>query len=162
MNATQMGPPSKMNSFALKKVIVYLVVTFTLCIPFYYSIISSGEVEVGGGIYIIGLMWCPGIAALLTRFAFQRNLQGMGWGWGKTRYLVGSYLLPLMAMLAVYGITWATGLGGFSGAELTGDTGPGCDSYQGVSGRWSSCMPATTSLKGSSTNSVWIAAIPNM
>jgi membrane protease YdiL (CAAX protease family) len=112
-----------MKSASARKVLVYLALTFALSIPFYYYIISSGEVEVGGGIYIIGLMWCPGLAALFTRLLFQRNLQGVGWRWGKTRYQVWGYLLPLMAILVVYGITWATGLGGFSGAELTGDTG---------------------------------------
>jgi membrane protease YdiL (CAAX protease family) len=38
---------------------------------------------------------------------------------------VWSYLLPLVACLAVYGITWSTGVGGFSGAELTGEAGSG-------------------------------------
>jgi membrane protease YdiL (CAAX protease family) len=114
-----------MKNPAFKKVIVYLVLTFTLCIPFYYYIISAGAIEAGGGIYVIGLMWCPGVAALLTRLVFQRNLRGMGWGWGKTRYQVWSYLLPVIAGLAVYGITWSTGLGGFSSEGLTGEAGFG-------------------------------------
>jgi membrane protease YdiL (CAAX protease family) len=114
-----------MKNPAFKKVIVYLTLTFALCIPFYYTIISAGSIEAGGGVYIVGLMWCPGLAALLTRLIFQRNLRGMGWGWGKTRYQVGSYLLPVMASLVVYGLAWATGLGGFSSAGLTGESGLG-------------------------------------
>lgn len=125
MNVSQTRHLSIMKNLAFKKVIVYLALTFTLCIPFYYTIISTGEVEAGGGIYVIGLMWCPGLAALLTRFVFQRNLRGIGWGWGKTRYQVWSYLLPLIGFLAVYGITWSTGLGGFSSEELTAEAGFG-------------------------------------
>jgi membrane protease YdiL (CAAX protease family) len=125
MNAIQTSHLSIMKNPAFKKVIVYLVLTFTLCIPFYYYIISTGDVDAGGGIYVIGLMWCPGVAALLTRLVFQRNLRGMGWGWGKTRYQVWGYLLPIIACLAVYGITWSTGLGGFSSETLTSEAGFG-------------------------------------
>jgi membrane protease YdiL (CAAX protease family) len=114
-----------MKTSAFQKVIVYLALTFALCIPFYYLIISAGSIEAGGGIYVMGLMWCPGVASLLTRLIFQRNLRGMGWGWGKTRYQLWSYLLPVMAGLAVYGIVWGTGWGGFSGEGLTGETGLG-------------------------------------
>lgn len=125
MNAIQTSHLSIIKNPAFKKVIVYLALTFTLCIPFYYYIISAGEVEAGGGIYVIGLMWCPGVAALLTRLAFQRNLRGIGWGWGKSRYQVWSYLLPVIAFLAVYGIAWSTGLGGFSSETLTSEAGFG-------------------------------------
>jgi len=128
MNAIQTNlesHPLIMKNSALKKVIVYLALTFTLCIPFYYYIISAGTIEAGGGIYVIGLMWCPGVAALLTRLVFQRNLRGIGWGWGKTRYQIASYLLPVIAGLAVYGIAWSTGLGGFSSEGLTGQAGTG-------------------------------------
>ena len=125
MNAIQTSHLSIIKNPAFKKVIVYLALTFTLSIPFYYYIISAGAVEAGGGIYVMGLMWCPGVAALLTRLVFQRNLRGMGWGWGKTRYQVWSYLLPVVAFLAVYGIAWSTGLGGFSSEGLTGETGSG-------------------------------------
>jgi membrane protease YdiL (CAAX protease family) len=114
-----------MKTSAFQKVIVYLTLTFALCIPFYYLIISAGSIEAGGGIYVMGLMWCPGVASLLTRLIFQRNLRGLGWGWGKTRYQVWSYLLPVMAGLVVYGIVWGTGLGGFSSEGLTGETGLG-------------------------------------
>jgi membrane protease YdiL (CAAX protease family) len=114
-----------MKTSAFRKVIVYLALTCALCIPFYYLIISAGSIEAGGGIYVVGLMWCPGVASLLTRLIFQRNLRGMGWGWGKTRYQLWSYLLPVMAGLAVYGIVWGTGWGGFSSEGLTGETGLG-------------------------------------
>jgi membrane protease YdiL (CAAX protease family) len=125
MNAIQTNQLSIIKNPAFKKVIVYLVLTFTLCIPFYYYIISTGEVEADGGIYVIGLMWCPGVAALLTRLIYQRNLRGMGWGWGQTRYQVWGYLVPLIAFLAVYGLTWSTGLGGFSSEALTREAGFG-------------------------------------
>lgn len=54
MNAIQMVHPSIVKNSAFKKVIVYLVLTFALCIPFYYYIISTGEVEADGGSMSLG------------------------------------------------------------------------------------------------------------
>lgn len=108
-----------MTDSSWKKVITFLALTFALSTPFYYFIISAGTLGAAGGLYVDGIMWCPGIAALLTRIFFQRNLRGIGWGWGKTRYQVQSYLLPLLAGLIVYGIVWMTDLGGFTDERLT-------------------------------------------
>jgi membrane protease YdiL (CAAX protease family) len=58
-------------------------------------------------------MWCPGIAALLTRFWYQGNLYGMGWSLGPPKYLVVSLLLPLLYTSVTYGIIWASGMGSF-------------------------------------------------
>jgi membrane protease YdiL (CAAX protease family) len=105
---------------ARRQVVVFLVLTFAACVPFYYLIIAAGGLEGPGGRYVIGIMWCPGLAALATRLIFQRDLRGFGWGWGGTRYQVWSYLLPALAGLVVYGLVWATGLGGFDAEGWTG------------------------------------------
>ncbi len=94
-----------------KSILTYLVLTFGLSSIFYYLIISAGTLRAGGGLFVLGLMWCPGTAALLTRLLYQRNLRGMGWGWGRTRYQLWSYLLPLGYAAAVYLPVWLFGLG---------------------------------------------------
>lgn len=94
-----------------KGILTYLVLTFGLSSIFYYLIVSAGTLSAGGGLYVLGLMWCPGTAALLTRLLYQRNLHGMGWGWGRTRYQLWSYLLPLGYAAVVYFPVWLFGLG---------------------------------------------------
>ena len=103
-----------MSEAASKKVRMYLVLTVILAAPFYYLSISAGTLSAGGGLYVLGLMWSPGVSALLTRLLLQRNVRGMGWGWGKARYQVASYLIPLVAGMGVYGFAWSVGIGGFS------------------------------------------------
>ncbi|MEP6761733.1 MAG: hypothetical protein ABJA93_10275, partial [Sporichthyaceae bacterium] len=58
-----------------KKVVVFLVLTLALSAIFYPFIIASGSIQG----YSSGLMWCPGVAALLTQLSFQRNIRGLGW-----------------------------------------------------------------------------------
>jgi membrane protease YdiL (CAAX protease family) len=109
-----------MKNSPRNKVVAFVVLTFALSAPFYFLIISSGSVNHGSDLYVAGIMWCPGMAALLTRLIFQRNLRGIGGGWGKTRYQAVAYAIPLGACLAVYGFAWATGIGGVSFARLAG------------------------------------------
>jgi membrane protease YdiL (CAAX protease family) len=94
------------------EIVIFLVVTFALSAVPYYLIIAAGSLSAGGGWYPIALMWCPGIAALATSLLCRRNLRGLGWGWGKTRYQVTACLLPIGYGLAAYGAVWLSGLGG--------------------------------------------------
>jgi membrane protease YdiL (CAAX protease family) len=89
------------------------LLTFALSSIFYYLIISAKTLRAGGGLYVLGIMWCPGVSALITQLIFQRNIRGLGWGWGKTRYQTWSYAIPFLYGLGTYVIVWATGLGGF-------------------------------------------------
>jgi len=93
-------------------VLVYLVLATLLSSVFYFFIIRSGSLH-GGRDWAFYLMWSPGVAALVTRLALQRNLRGFGWRPGPPRFLGYAYVIPWVVALPVYGLVWATGLGGF-------------------------------------------------
>ena len=130
-----------MDGSARKKIVAFVVLTFAFSTPWYFLIISAGTVSVAGGLYVAGVMWCPGIAALLTRLFFQRNLHGIGWRWGKTRYHMFGYAIPIAACLGVYGFVWMTGIGGVSAQRLRN----GADLFGIVKSTW---LPLTLSLTG--------------
>ena len=90
MAAPGEGPQPTGTGGAWREIITFLFLTLGLSPIFYYKIIAAGYLEAAGAVLILGLMWCPGVAALITRFAFQRNLRGLGWGLGKPRYLLAS------------------------------------------------------------------------
>ncbi len=58
------------------------------------------------------LQFSPAISALVTKLVYQRNVRGLGWGWGKTRYQVAGVLIPLALGLVGFGLVWVT-VGGF-------------------------------------------------
>ena len=107
-----------MTSVSTKKIWLFLFLTFALSSIFYYFIILSGTIKG----YSTGLMWCPGVAAIITQLVFQRNLRGLGWKPGKFKYLLASYGVPLAYVLVVYAIVWLTGLGSFSPEQLIKQT----------------------------------------
>jgi hypothetical protein len=67
----------------------------------------------GKGLYATGIMWCPGISALITMKILKRDFANLGWKWGKTRYQVWSYIIPILYALVAYLIIWVFGWGGF-------------------------------------------------
>ena len=107
-----------------KKIITFLLLTFALSSLFYGLMIVAGSYRAQGGLYLLGLMWCPGIAAMSTQWLFQRNIRGLGWSLGRRRYLWTSYALPLLYGLVTYSIVWITGLGRFSPQQVADAIAP--------------------------------------
>ncbi len=105
-------------------IFTFLVITALLSSAFYFLIISFGlGTLLASNIFLvrpygIGLMWSPGIAALLTIRIYRRDLSELGWKWGKTRFQLLSYCIPLLYSLLTYVIVWITGLGGFYNIEF--------------------------------------------
>jgi membrane protease YdiL (CAAX protease family) len=98
-----------------KKIVVFLALTFALSSIFYYLIITTKSFPTS---YALGIMWCPGLAAVITQLIFHRSLRGLGWKPGRGRYLLASYALPLAYVLTVYVLVWLLGLGRFDAARL--------------------------------------------
>lgn len=103
-----------------KQIGTFLFLTLLLSSIFYALIIKSGHLASAGGSYVLGLMWCPGLAAMLTRKLNGENLSSLGWKWGQTKYQVMSYFIPLLYAAITYVTVWATHQGGFYNREFVG------------------------------------------
>lgn len=91
-------------------IIAYIILTAAFSSVFYALQIHRWKAGQDPGFFqVFGLMWCPGVAGLLTCFAFQRNLRGLGFAWGQTKYQFGSYWIPLAYASAVYVPFWLAG-----------------------------------------------------
>lgn len=90
----------------------FLLLTFALSAVFWWLIVGAGSLGAHGGLYVLALMWCPGVSALVTRLVFQRNVHGEGWALGAPRWAALAYLLPLAYATVAYGAVWLMGLGG--------------------------------------------------
>lgn len=97
---------------------IFLLLTLALSSVFYALIIACGHVGGGMGLYVMGLMWSPGTAALLTCRITGKPLSELGWRWGRWRWNWLAYLLPIAYAGAAYLIVWLTGLGGFGNPEF--------------------------------------------
>ena len=91
---------------------IFLLTTLLISSVFYFLIIKSGHMGGGWGAYASGLMWSPGLVALLTCKLLRRDLRSIAWGCGKTRYVVIGDRIPLGYSIVIYTFVWLTGIGG--------------------------------------------------
>lgn len=99
------------------KIAIFLALTVLLSAVLWVPMIRSGNLGMGGGLYVLALMWCPGVAAILTRLVTQRNLRGEGWAIRDWRFVGLAYVLPLIYAAPVYFLSWGSGVGGFTAAH---------------------------------------------
>jgi membrane protease YdiL (CAAX protease family) len=95
------------------RVAFFLLLTAAISSIFYYFILQTGRMGAGRGLYVTGLMWSPGLAALVTRYRYEKSVRHLGWSWGNPRYQLLSYLIPLAYAATTYAVAWVTGLAGF-------------------------------------------------
>jgi membrane protease YdiL (CAAX protease family) len=96
-----------------KKIILFLFLILAFSIFSYVPIIRAGTLNVNGGVYVLTMMWSPGLAAILTQLISNHTLRGLGWRFGSPRWLGIAYILPIAYALPVYMFTWLAGLGVF-------------------------------------------------
>jgi membrane protease YdiL (CAAX protease family) len=98
------------------RIATFVGITYVWSWIFMSMAISAGKITT---IAALGGMWSPFVGLLVTRIIFpdgrrRGSLGGLGWRWGRTRWQMWSYLLPVLYVGAAYGATWAFGLAGFT------------------------------------------------
>ena len=101
-----------------RQVMTYLLFVFLFSSGFYFLIIRAKHLGAGGGSYVLGLMWCPALAAFATLKLNRRGLRDLGWKWPSTKYALMSWYIPLLYAGIAYLIVWVSGLGGFPNHEF--------------------------------------------
>jgi membrane protease YdiL (CAAX protease family) len=109
--------PTAFEKRQVKKILTFLILTFLLTSFFQLSLVLFNPTTAGKENYILGMIWSPTIAALITSRLYQKDLAEFGWHWGSSRYHFLSYITPFFYTLVAYLITWTLGLGSFFNAE---------------------------------------------
>ncbi|HXY51205.1 MAG TPA: type II CAAX endopeptidase family protein [Terriglobales bacterium] len=107
-----------------RQVVTYLLLVLGFSSVFYALIISAHTLRAGAGLYVLGIMWCPALAALVTLRINHRSLSELGWKWPKARFAAMSWFIPLFYSAAAYAIVWVSGLGAFPNRDFMRDLVP--------------------------------------
>jgi membrane protease YdiL (CAAX protease family) len=108
--------PGPLQTNPKQVITVYLVLTFALSAIFWYIFAARPQFAVETGLLRYSgflLMWCPAVAALATRLAFQRNLDGFGFKAGELRWWLLAIVIPVAVGLVMFGTAWVTGIASF-------------------------------------------------
>lgn len=100
-----------------KRVIAtYLILVFALSSIFWYILSARPQWAIWTGIIrysVLLLMWCPAFAAIATRLALQRNLEGFGWKIGEIRWWLLAMVIPIVVGFVMFGTAWISGAAPF-------------------------------------------------
>jgi membrane protease YdiL (CAAX protease family) len=96
----------------LTDVVQFVALTFALSSLFAMLIIRAGHIASGRSLFTRGLMWSPGVAALIMLKRRGTSFREIGWGWtGQWEWI--AYVAVMLAGILVYGLAWITGIAGF-------------------------------------------------
>ena len=101
------------STATVRGIVLYVVLTAGLSSIVWRILITGGTLRAGGGYWTLVLMWCPGVAGIITRLVTQRTLRGVGWGWPAAKYLWAGYWIPIAYGSLLYLPLWAAGYGDF-------------------------------------------------
>jgi uncharacterized protein len=101
-----------------RQVLTYVLFVLLFSSVFYFLVIRAKHLGAGVGLYVVGIMWCPALAAFATLKVNHRSLSDLGWKWPGTKYALMSYYIPLLYVGIAYLIVWVSGLGGFPNHEF--------------------------------------------
>ncbi|MGI9615801.1 MAG: CPBP family intramembrane glutamic endopeptidase [Acidimicrobiales bacterium] len=103
-----LDPPTKRQT--IRRIVTFVVLTCALSSVGWAATIISSETS-------ILLLFAPGLAALITRVAFDRNLRGFGWKLPAPRYALAAYLLPAVVSGSMFVLAWL--VAGYYSADST-------------------------------------------
>jgi membrane protease YdiL (CAAX protease family) len=103
-----------------KEIFIFLVLLLILSGLSYILISQSTAPNVEDSPIALLLVYCPFLAAIITRLITGRNLKKIGWRFGKGKYLFVALLIPIIAGIIVYGFVWLTKLGYVNGNAKIG------------------------------------------
>jgi len=99
---------------------IFLLIMIALSAVFQVLMAYQGK---GNLLLVTGVMWAPGIAAILTCLYLRRSISSLPWSWGRWRWNWYAWALPLLYGLTMYLPVWLFGLGGsgFGNPETLAD-----------------------------------------
>jgi uncharacterized protein len=103
--------PSRKRAFGVD-VAQFIVLTLALSSLFAVLIVRAGHIASGRSLFTRGLMWSPGVAALLLARRRGISWREFGWRWtGRWEWIC--YVAVIAGGLFVYGLAWITGVSSF-------------------------------------------------
>lgn len=99
---------------------LFLILTLALTSVFGGLMAYQGSTPT---LLVTGVMWSPGLAAILACLILKRSIASLPWRWGRWKWNWYAWALPIVYGLIIYLPIWIFGLGGsrFGNGETLAD-----------------------------------------
>lgn len=99
----------------IKQVITFLIITSIISTGIFIWMFKGVKDNL---VAVIPMMFTPGISAIVTALIFKEKIGKFGWKLGKIKYLLLSYVVPIVVSLIAYGTFWLTKYADFTTANV--------------------------------------------
>jgi len=107
------SPPHSPPRSSRFQVATYILCVFLFSSLFYFLILRGHKLGAAGGMYVVGIMWCPALSAFATLKLNGRPLSDLRWKWPAKKYALLGWFIPLLYSTIAYLIIWICGFGAF-------------------------------------------------
>lgn len=90
-----------------RDILIFLIVLVVCSSILNYFIIKEGFEK--AKVLVLGVMWVPAIAAFLTLLYLKQPIKTINWQFGKIKYLVQAFYIPLIYTTLAYLPLWLAG-----------------------------------------------------
>ncbi len=90
---------------------VFFILLFIFSGISYFLISKSETAKAEDSIAALLLVYSPFLAAIITRLIIDRNIKKLGWKFGKAKYLLLAFIIPIIYGIIIYGFAWLTKIG---------------------------------------------------
>jgi membrane protease YdiL (CAAX protease family) len=103
------NPDPKEHRTAWRAIVLFVLITVLLSAVFEGLMARIGSTT---HYLVMGVMWCPGMAAMLACLVLKRDVRALPWRWAPAKWILAAWLLPMGYGMAVYLPVWLLSLGG--------------------------------------------------
>ncbi|WND01496.1 type II CAAX endopeptidase family protein [Temperatibacter marinus] len=93
---------------AWRNLVIFMLIMIGLSAVYNLLMINMGQMS---RMLVAGVMWAPGIAALLTCLIIKRKISDLPWGWGEWKWNWMAWWLPIVYGTLIYAPIWLFQLG---------------------------------------------------
>jgi membrane protease YdiL (CAAX protease family) len=90
---------------------IFFILLFILSGISYFLISETETSKAEDSIAAFLLVYSPFLAAIITRLICERNIKKLGWKFGKAKYLLLAFIIPITYGIIIYGFAWLTKIG---------------------------------------------------
>lgn len=93
------------------EIVIFFILLFIISGFSYFLLFKTESAKPEDSLASLLLVYSPFLAAIITRLIIDQNIKKLGWKFGKAKYLLLAFIIPIIYGIIIYGFAWLTKIG---------------------------------------------------
>lgn len=90
---------------------IFFILLFIISCISIFLILKTEPANAEDSLAALLFVFSPFLAAIITRLTTEHNIKKLGWKFGKAKYLLLAFIIPIIYGIIIYGFAWLTKIG---------------------------------------------------